>query len=496
MKRTTADTIERIVIPALLGFALLGASVWGATRSAQAETYRQTTQAVYTRAFTELTGSFEEMTVTLGKLLSVSTPSQTVLLLDDVWRLSGASVSLMSQIPQSHLDTVEMNRLVVQLGDYAHALTKKAVRGVAVTAEDREQLQALYETCTRITAALQARLADGDIPLAVITNDAYYSTGAGGQAGSSGSGGAGPAGTTANTASSGGMALGAASSGNGGAVSPGSTTDGSAAEGGGYAKEEGLTEFPTLIYDGPFAESTEKAEPRGLSGQPVNEAQAKAAAERAAGVPVESSGYSDGRIKSYDFTGMDENGAAIDVSVAARSGQIVWLMGSSSSDLSGVPPESETQRYKDTAAQYLSGMGYKDMRATYAQYYGGCALINLAAMQDGAILYNDLIKVWVDRETLRVVGVDARNYLFSHTRRTLETPSISMAQAEALLADGLTVQDRALALIPVTAQSERLCYEFKCTRGEETYILYLNVEDGSEEQIFRVIDDENGQLVL
>ena len=134
--------------------------------------------------------------------------------------------------------------------------------------------------------------------------------------------------------------------------------------------------------------------------------------------------------------------------------------------------------------------------STYAQYYGGCALINFAATQGDVILYSDLVKIWVDRETCGVIGVDARNYLFSHTERTLNAPSIPMEEAEGMLSENLTVKDRALAFIPITPQTERLCYEFKGTCGEEEYIVYINAETGEEEQIFRIINTEDGQLVM
>lgn len=88
-----------------------------------------------------------------------------MLLLDDVWRLSGASVSLMSQIPASHIDTADLNSFVVRLGDYAHGLTKKAVRGIPMTEEDQAQLTELHNACIRIGAELNERLAVGMFPL-------------------------------------------------------------------------------------------------------------------------------------------------------------------------------------------------------------------------------------------------------------------------------------------------------------------------------------------
>jgi len=73
---------------------------------------------------------------------------------------------------------------------------------------------------------------------------------------------------------------------------------------------------------------------------------------------------------------------------------------------------------------------------------------------------------------------------------------ISMAEAESLLSNNLKVEDRALALIPLSPEAEALCYEFKCSWGDQEYIIYLNVEDGEEEEIFLIVNSEEGQLVI
>lgn len=458
MKQKTKDTFERIVLPTILAIALVAVAFWGSEQSALAEEYKNSTTAMYTRAFTELCDNMNNLETALGKLRVTASPAQYVLLLDDVWRLSGASVSLMSQVPSSHIDTADLNSFVVRLGDYAHGLTKKAVRGMPMTEEDQAQLTELHNACIRIGAELNERLEVGDVPVAVITNDGYFTSEA----------------SEASDAAS------------------------SEGEGGGqYQEQEGIEEFPTLIYDGPFSESTEKQEARGLTGNPVSEEEARAAAAKVAGLSeMEPQGTSDGTIPAYDFHGTYEDGREVDVSITQTGGHLLWMMSSATGGAEGVPEKAETERFRQAAEQYLAENGYADMHATYAQYYGGCALINFAATQGDVILYSDLVKIWVDRETCSVVGVDARNYLFSHTERDLAEPAVSMEEAESMLSTNLTVEDRALALIPVTPQTERLCYEFKGTCGEEEYIVYISTETGEEEQIFRIINTEDGQLVL
>ena len=58
------------------------------------------------------------------------------------------------------------------------------------------------------------------------------------------------------------------------------------------------------------------------------------------------------------------------------------------------------------------------------------------------------------------------------------------------------MQSVRLALIPLSLTDERLCYEFKCTYGGDSFILYLSALTGEEEEVFQIIDSENGQLVL
>ena len=161
----------------------------------------------------------------------------------------------------------------------------------------------------------------------------------------------------------------------------------------------------------------------------------------------------------------------MDISITQTGGHLLWMMSSATGSAEGIPEEAEVDRLREAAEAYLSENGYPSMCATYAQYYGGCALINFAALQDDVILYSDLVKIWVDRETGSIVGVDARNYLFSHVERDLAEALITMEEAESMLSTNLTVEDRALALIPITPQTERLCYEFKGTCGEEEYIV-------------------------
>ncbi len=445
MSEKIRNIIERFVIPVLLGIALVAVSLWAMQQKAMAESYKIATENMYQEAYSELADNLYDMENMLGKLLVVNSKAQYILMLDEIWRLSGSAVSNMSQIPTSHVDTSDLNAFIVRLGDYAHSLTKKVVRGNLVSQEDLQTISELRNACATLATQYGERLLSGDIPIEAVTSDGYYEE----------------------------------------TQQPGDSQN-----------NEGINEFPTLIYDGPFSESAEKLEAKGLTGEAVSQEEAQKIADQIAGVPLTFGGISEGKIRSYDFSMSDENGGWAEVSIAEQGGSLLWYMSNSTSNQEGKPEESEVQRYRDTALTRLKELGYENMTSTYAQYYGGAVLINFAATQGDAILYSDLIKVWVDRDTLKVIGIDARNYLFSHVKREMGTPEITMEEAEALLSPSLTVQGRELALIPLTPETECLCWEFKCKMNEDSYIVYINVKTGEEEEIFQIIDSEDGQLVI
>ena len=442
MSERTKSIVEKYILPALLAIALVAVSLWAVRQRAQAQSYRTAVEAVYAQAYGELTDDLYELENTLSKLLAVSSPSQYVLLLDEVWRLSGSAVSNMSHLPVSHVDTAELNQFIVRLGDYAHALTKKAVRGGVITEEDTANIAKLRDSCASLAVEHEQKLSAGEIPTG--GEDVYFVQ----------------------------------------------------SEEQEYKDSDDIAKFPTLIYDGPFSESSEKLQPMGVSGTEVDQAAAEQTAENITGLDMTFSGANEGQIPAYDFSFSDENGNWAEASITKQGGMLLYYMSSASGNAEGKPGEETGKRYRDVALAKLKELGYENMQSTYAQYYGGVAVINFAATQDGVILYSDLVKVWVDRESEKVCGIDARNYLFSHRPREFSQPAVSREEAQSMLSANLAVQSYAVALIPVTPETEVLCHEFKCTLGEDSYIIYVNANNGEEEQIFKIIDSEDGQLVI
>ena len=445
MKRRTKTLLLSVILPSVLGVALIISLIWGFSRNAKAQDYKAAATSMYSRAYSELVSEIADIEVTLSKIQIVGSKPQYILLLDEVWRSCGTCTGLLSQIPTSHIDSEEMNQFLIRVGDYSRALATSLLHGKAMTAKDTQQIAELRKTCTKVGENLRKRYESGNYPDDLLTHDGYFE----------------------------------------------SASDE-------YEGQETRTEYPTLIYDGPFSESAEKAEPRGLTGEHITQTDAYSVAMSYMQQPcgLEFSSDSDGDIPAYDFSGTLADGRQIDISIAKQGGAPVWMMTQAVGNATDIPDKTTAKAYKKIALDFLKKHGFDDMESTYAQYYGGVALINFAATQDDVILYSDLIKIWVDRESGEIVGFDTRNYLYSHVERDLEKPTIKKSEAKLMISENLNIKQVSLALIPMTPETEVLCYEFKGEYGGESFIVYINAQSGEEEQIFRIIDTEDGQLVL
>ena len=381
-----------------------------------------------------------DVDVSLSKLAAASSPRQSVLLLGDVWRATGSAGAAMGLLPLSHADSCDMSQFVARCGDYAHALMGRVLQGRTLTEADRQQLQDMRAACAQIRQVAGAAIQSGDFVAADNVDAGCYEQ---------------------------------------------------------SQSESAISEYPTLIYDGPFSESSENQAPQSEPGERITAQQAQTLAGRLfPGGRIGDAVYVPGALPVYELTVDTADRGQVSLSLTERGGQLLSFMGAPKGNRNDPPNDGESQRLKEAALSFLQELGVEDPAAAYAQYYQGVAVLNFAPRQAGVILYSDLVKVYLDRETGEVMGLDARNYRLNHRTRALPRPQLSEAEAEAYVSGELQVAQRALALIPLTQQTEVLCYEFKAARDGTFYIVYINALTGQEEQIFEVVNSAEGDLVV
>ena len=84
----------------------------------------------------------------------------------------------------------------------------------------------------------------------------------------------------------------------------------------------------------------------------------------------------------------------------------------------------------------------------------------------------------------------------NHKNRGEQIPVISAEEARGKIASHLNVNEPTLAVIPKDSLREVLCYEFHGTHKDKNFIIYINAENGREEQILLLLESETGILTV
>ena len=146
--------------------------------------------------------------------------------------------------------------------------------------------------------------------------------------------------------------------------------------------------------------------------------------------------------------------------------------------------------------EFLNRIGFENMKESYILIQENIITINYLYVQDDILVYPDLIKVKVALDNGEILGVETNGYLNSHFVRQDIVPTISKEVAKASLNTRLDIQSEGLAIIPTEWKTEILCYEFKGKIDETEFLVYINAENGREENILVITETPGGVLTM
>ena len=417
------------------------------TRAVSAE---NALESSYLKNISNLSAYLENLDNALTKTIYCGTSAAFGEMTATVWREAGFAKDALASLPLSELDLENSYKLLSQVGDYAVSLNKTVSQGSQLSQEQLDQLYTLKEYTQSMRSQvvlIEDQLRTGAISLKKVSSSISDSSGQ--------------------------QTL---------------TLNDSAEE-----MEESLSDYPTLIYDGPFSDHINSTTPRMTQDQP--EITKEEALEKAAAITglsaqeLSDQGDTAGNLPCYNF-GNEE----VSISITKQGGYLHYLMNSRIPEGSAISPEDAVA----IGSQWLEQQGYDSMQESYYEINGNRITINYAYAQNGSILcYPDLIKLTVALDNGEVLEVEASGYLVSHQQRLELTPALTAEQAAQSLSQLLTVENSRLTVIPTSGENEVFCWEFFCTSPKEEQVLvYVNAQTGAEEQILVVYTDENGTLTM
>ena len=416
---------------------------------------RQTSENTYNMAFYELVDYVGNVETYLAKSLISTTPQHAAETLTSLWREANMAQTYLSRLPIESQELENTQKFLNQVSDYSYSLSRKNIYDESLSDEDLKNLKDLHNYSLELENTLNQLSEDintGRVKWGELTKK----------------------GSTAFAQQ----------------VST-ESKDGFS------ALEENFHEYSGLIYDGAFSEHLTSEEKKGLTGENIDEEKAKQIVNDFIGKDkikeISNLGLSENAtIPAYSFSIQTNEGRNINISLSQKGGHVVYMNYDR-----GVNSEVLSQEEADKKGkEFLTQKGFPNMKETYYLKQEGIMTINYAYSQNGVVMYPDLIKVKVALDNGEILGVETSGYLNNHTERDISKVKISKGEAKKTLNKQLNIESEGLAYIPTEWKTEILCYEFKGKVDDTEFLVYINAENGREEDILVIKNTPNGILTM
>ena len=258
-----------------------------------------------------------------------------------------------------------------------------------------------------------------------------------------------------------------------------------------------LKDMPEIVYDGQYSDHLQLAEPKGLQGEQISGDQAieimKSILEQTGASPknVIVSYEIEGKIPAYSIEITMIDGSKATANISKQGGSLIWYLWNKESTDDVNVTMASAMSY---GADFLKSIGYEDMVSTHGETVynsttGNVITINYCYQQDGVSIYPDLVRLRIDGTDGTIIGVEANGYLNCHTTRTIDSPILSIEDANKYITEDATINSTTLCIIPTDFGTEILTYELNIKYKDKVYLVYINSNTGKEENI--VIKENN-----
>lgn len=393
-----------------------------------ANNYKMNLDYNYTRALDDLNACVTNIETTLNKAVYANTPTQQNGLAAKLMRETSMAKSALAVLPVSDNSLDKVSKYITQVGDFSMALSTKISAGQKISAEEYKTMQSLEKYAKTLQTGLQS--VKPNFEATALTSNFKKTS-------------------------------------------------------------DDFTDFPSLIYDGPFSDHISQQKPKLTEGKKqILQGNAQNTAAEFLGLTQDKLAHTQdtaGGLPTYNFTA---NNGVIRISVTKAGGFISAM--DNSRDVT-----AENLTFEDAAKKavaFLNSRGITEIKESYYVINDGICTMNYAFYKNDIIYYPDLIKVSVALDNGEIVNFNSTGYIMNHHERT-EVAKITADAAQKSVSEHLTVQKRGLALIPTPGLNEVLCYEFLCSgQDKDRVLVYINASTGYEEQILILQSSDSGVL--
>ena len=420
----------------LAGYALINMNT--------ANSYKAQLENSYQQSLNELSENLDSIETNLTKSIYSNSDKMLLEISSDLYSECTKAKDALSRLPVEQMNLSSTYKFISQSSDYASYIAQKIASGEDISEKEHKNLSTLLEYAKQLNQSVSSMVR--------ICNN-------GGK-------------ITASNVKSSNIKVNALS------------TDMTSAE-------NAFKDYPTLLYDGPFADAVLNRESALLkNSEEISRESARRIASKVFSCNIQEisfEGEEAGNIPCYVFSYGQSN-----ISVTKKGGYVSSILYGGKIIQSSIDEKNAV----NLAQKYLDRLGYKSMTNTYYMINNNICVINFAYRSNNVTYYADLIKVGISMSDGALVSLEAEGYLINHRSREDFSPSIEKSEAQSRLSTYLTVMDSKKCVIPKENATEVQCYEFHCQSSEtnEEVLVYINASTGKEEDIMLLLYSDGGTL--
>lgn len=425
------------VVMVLAGYAIMNMNM--------ANNYKVQLENSYQQSLNELSESLDSIETNLTKSVYSNSDQMLYEISRDLFAECDEAKNALSRLPVGQMNLSSTYKFISQAGDYATYIAQKVANNEDITDDEHKNLMTLLGYAQKLNESVSSMVSicnnGGRITASNVKNDDNIKVSA---------------------------------------LKNDMTT-----------AEEAFKDYPTLLYDGPFADAVLNRNSTLLkNADTYTKEEARDIASYALGCSANEVNFEteeDGNIPCYVFSYGQKT-----IGITKPGGYIAYILYGGKINQTSITEKNAV----NIAKKYLDKIGFEDMAQTYYMSSHNICVINFAYSKNNTIYYSDLIKVGVSMSDGKIVSLESQGYLTNHIERKNTNPKISVEDAKKGLSTFLKVLDTKLCVIPKDNGTEVLCHEIHCesTDTNEEVLIYINAETGEEENILLLLYSDGGTL--
>lgn len=443
----------KFIIPIIvLSIATIALAVWGVTTKTLAITYSNHLENQYEKSFYQAVDGMDEVEASLSKVIVSLDSDARQNMLSEIYVACTSVQGDLASLPIEHSSIESTVNFVNTLGGYCYAMKNKLYYGQNLSTEENAQLEEFYATSQQLKTELNNLalkvLGDYRIIDNIDINNKDIS----------------------------------------------------------YFSEEWVSSsqltnsVPSLIYDGPFSDAVVNKQ---IVGLPETEVTKEVAKEIISGTigkvllisDIKYENETKSRFETYNFTVTVENNKKYNVQICKRGGFILSIDETEPTKANSDYGKSNSEIML-IAKEFCFNIGFDTVVPVYVTDMGNYAFINLVPKIEDCYIYPDMVKVKIEKTSGSVCGFDAVSYAYNHQERINLSATLGATQALEKVNSSMEIFSTKLCVIPLEFGGEVLCYEFYGAMQGNEYYVYINANNGKQENILRVVSTSEGDLTV